>query len=173
MEEIWKDVIGYEGFYQVSNQGNVKSLERFRGNGNGGYIKKEQILKSQINGRGYCQVNLCKNCVGKIFRIHQLVAIYFLGHNIDGHNIVVDHRDGNKLNNQVENLQLVTNRENSSTCYRKNQVNYSSQYVGVCWEKNINKWKSNIYYNGKLKHLGYFDSEIDASNAYQNKLKEI
>ena len=173
MEEEWRDIEGYDG-YQVSNMGKVKSLERYiKSRGNGLTLHKGQILKNNIVNNGYYSVCLSINGIKKNKLIHQLVAIYFLGHKIDGHNIVVDHINGDKLNNRVENLRLVSQRENTSTCYRKGTETYSSQYVGVSWVKSRNKWRTFITINSKLKHLGYFNSELEASNAYQNKLKEI
>ena len=172
MEE-WKDVIGYEGFYQVSNMGRVKSLERIVKHSIGGdKLVNERILKPGVVN-GYYQVSLSKNGNHKICKIHQLVVVSFLNHIPNGHTIVIDHVDGNKLNNKLTNLHLVTNRENSTTCFRKDKDKHSSQYVGVNWHKSCNKWKSQIQINGKRKHLGLFNTELEASNAYQNKLKEI
>jgi len=73
-----------------------------------------------------------------------------------------------KINN-VSNLQLISQRENSS----KDRKDGSSQYTGVSWFKKSNKWRSVIYINGKLKHLGLFDNELDASNAYQKTLNDL
>jgi hypothetical protein len=173
MEE-WKDIKGYEGYYQVSSLGSIKSLEKYRSNGVSGYLQKEIIMKGRLtNENSYYYLNLCKDKSKKTFYIHQLVAIHFLNHTPDGHNIIINHINGIKTDNRVENLELVTARENLSTCFKKGKENYSSQYVGVCWKKSNKKWCSSIRIDGKIKHLGLFDTEIDASNAYQNKLKEI
>ena len=172
MEEIWVDIEGYKGLYQVSNQGRVKSLERMVKHYKGGdKLLQERFLKP--NGNNYYQVNLFKNCIPKIFTIHQLVATHFLGHIPNGMNIVVYHINGVKTDNRLENLQLVTPRENSSTCYLKNRETFSSQYVGVSWYKKGKKWQSAIQINGKSKNLGLFDSEIEAHEAYQNKLNSL
>ena len=174
MEEIWVDIKDYEGLYQISNMGRVKSLERYVKNGiNSGFFLKGIIRKPKVNNYGYYQIWLSKESKKKIYTIHQLVAIYFLNHTPNGLTIVVDHINGIKTDNRVENLQLVTTRENTSTCYRKDKKTFSSKYVGVSWKKRDNKWQSAIQINGKTKHLGYFDNELDASNAYQNKLKEV
>lgn len=162
-KEIWKDIPNYEGLYQVSNLGNVKSLNY----NNSGH---ELLLKDGLDSKGYCNVRLSKNKVAKTKRVHQLVAIAFLNHTPDGTNkLVVDHINNIKADNRLENLQILTNRENIS----KGKGCFLSNYKGVTWEKSRNKWKSRIRINGKLKHLGYFINELEASNAYQNKLKTL
>lgn len=171
--EIWKEVIGYEGIYEISSLGRIKSIPRKMIRGCATYVSKEKILKLSPDGRGYLKCGLCNNGTESAKRIHILVCIAFLNHKPDGHKLVVDHINGNKLDNRVENLQIVTNRENLSTCFRKNKDTFSSQYVGVYWDKKAKKWSSKIQINKKGWWLGYFNSEIDASNAYQNKLLKI
>lgn len=155
--EIWKDIPEYEGLYQVSNLGNVKSLI------------SNKILKPNNDMYGRLYVNLHKNKKSKSKKIHQLVAMAFLGHKPCGYKLVVDHKDNNSLNNHIDNLQLISFRENSS----KDKKGYSSKYVGVTWHKRDKKWTSSILINKKRIYLGYFENEIDAHNAYQNKLKKI
>ena len=158
--EVWKDIPKFEGVYQVSNLGNVRSLK----------FKKLKLLKKSINKRGRYRVSLCKdghkltNC-----KISQLSAMAFLNHKPCGHKIVVDHIDNNKENDKLYNLQLISNRENTIKDTRRG----SSKYVGVSWHKNINKWRTSIYIKGKIKHLGYFTDEKEAAQAYQNELKKI
>ena len=168
MEEF-RDVIGYEGLYQVSNLGRVKSLSREVCNSSRCYISKEKILKLCVNKTGYYHVGLCKHGKAKSLNVHQLVVMAFLDHTPCGYDLVVDHVNDDPLDNRVENLQIVTQRFNS----KKNQVMYSSKYKGVSWYKNNNKWVSHIRINGKLNHLGYFNCELSAALAYQNKIKEI
>ena len=167
--EIWKDVIGYEGLYQVSNLGNVKSLPKEQRCTNGYRVTKEKILKQSIDGRGYFNVVLYKNRVAKTRKIHQLVAVAFLNHTPCGFKLVVDHINDVKTDNRLENLQVVTTRFNC----KKTQIKYSSKYKGVSWYKPSQKWVSHIRINGKLFYLGYFNCELLAHQAYQNKLKEI
>jgi hypothetical protein len=168
-EEIWKDIPNYEGIYQVSNMGNVKSLKRVLLNhGKHPFFSKEMILKSAIDSTGYKSVRLCKDSKPKSLKVHQLVAVTFLNHIPDGYKIVVDHINTNKLDNRVENLQLITHRENCS----KDRTG-SSKYTGVCLDRNCGKWRSSIRINGKIKNLGRFSKEQDASLAYQNALKSL
>lgn len=167
-EEIWEDIPEYEGMYQVSNMGRVKSLERISSDGR---RLEEKIRKVSICRSGYEKVNLSKDGNLKTIQIHKMVAICFLDHIPDGHTIVVDHIDENKLNNRLDNLQLVSNRENVSKYNRS--VKTSSQYTGVSWDKRDNKWRSQISIDGNRKNLGNFDCEIEAHEAYKKKLNEI
>lgn len=171
-EEIWKDIPEYEGLYQVSNFGNIKSLVRETRNCKGIFFTKEKILKPAFTCKGnkkYLAVALCKNLKQKTLRIHKLVAMAFLNHTPEGYKLVVDHINNNSLDNSVNNLQLITQRKNTS----KSQKNKSSKYTGVCWDKYAKKWKSNIRINGRSKHIGNFTNEHEAFLAYENKLKEI
>lgn len=159
MEEIFKDIPNYEGMYQCSNLGRVKSFKR----------NKEKILINANHHSGYLTNNLSNNNISKSFMTHQLVAICFLNHSQKGMSLVIDHIDNDKKNNRVENLRIVTQRENAF----KTQGKYSSKYKGVSWHKLANKWIVGIYINGKKQHLGLFTSELEAHEAYIDKLKQL
>ena len=173
MEEVFKDVPDYEGSYQVSDFGRVKSLERDV------FIKrysifrtiKEIILKPPLGGNGYYTVALYKDSKQKTFRISTLVAMAFLDHKPDGHKVIVDHKDNIRTNDHKSNLQLITNRKNTSK--DRFRGNYTSKYVGVGWDKHANKWKSQITINGKSIHLGNFNLEEEASKEYQKALRDV
>ena len=168
-KEIWKDIPNYEGLYQVSNLGRVKSLKRIVKRKNESILPiKEKILMGSIAFDGYLILGLSKNGVHTKFKVHQLVAMAFLKHKPCGHKLVVNHIDNNKLNNKACNLEIVTPRENSHTHHKG-----TSKYKGVHWDKSRNKWCARIYYNGKSENLGRFKKELDASEAYQKRLKEI
>lgn len=170
MIEIWKDIPGYEGMYQVSNLGRIKSLSRDINRNNSKFTLKEKILIGGIDSKGYKNVGLNFNSFKKVINIHKLVAMAFLNHIPDGtHKIVVDHINDNKLDNRVENLQLITNRENCS----KSRKNTSSNYTGVSWHKRYNKLASNICINDKKVYLGRFNTEEEANEVYQLKLKTL
>jgi len=168
MEEIWKEVPGYEGLYEVSSQGRVRSLDREVWNARGCYLRRGRILKQNFDDKMYKTVGLSSHGKTKTCRTHQLVAMAFLGHKPNRYKIVVDHLDNNHLNNNLSNLQLISQRENTS----KDKKGYS-QYTGVIWNKKTNKWTSRIQIKGKQKYLGYFDSEEEASQYYQDALKSI
>lgn len=170
IEEVWKDVLGYEGLYQVSNRGRVKSLDRLVKNTKISYrVLKGQIIQPAVSTSGYFQVGMHKEGKSCHKQVHQLVAIAFLDHTPKKYSLVVDHIDTDKLNNKIENLQIISVRENSS----KDKVGYSSAYIGVMWFKNKKKWKAGIKINGKSLHLGYFHNEIEASETYQKRLTEF
>lgn len=165
MQEIWKDIPNYDGIYQVSNFGNLKSYY----NNRHGISKEPKLLKPIMSNSGYYVIGLKKNKVSKIFTLHSIVALVFLGHKTDGTNrLVVDHIDENKLNNKLDNLQIITNRENVTKKPRgKNNL------IGTSYVKRINKYMASIYYNKKNYNLGYFKTELDAHLAYINKLNSI
>ena len=166
--EIFKDIPNYEGIYQVSNFGVVKSLGRFSKFKDGLREVKPRILKSYF-AHFYMRISLNKDGLSKKYSIHQLVAMAFLGHKPDGTTkIVVDHINNDKLDNRLDNLQLISHRKNVSKDSKG-----SSKYVGVHYYKRDNKWVAYITKNWKRKHLGYFKNELEASNAYQEALKNI
>ena len=164
--EVWKDIPEYEGFYQVSNLGNVRSLDRIDERGR---KLKGKIIKTRLFSTGYFYVNLCKNGKVKTKGIHTLVAYAFLNHKPCGMKLVVNHIDINPENNNLYNLEVVSQRENSN----KKHIKSSSNYVGVCWDKNRQKWRSAIQINGKAKYLGLFTDEKKAAQVYQNELNKI
>ena len=163
--EIWKDIPGYEG-YQVSNLGRVKSIKNYRGSG-------DKIMKVSSDGRGYFQLALMKNKKSKTIKVHKLVAITFLNHSQSGMNEVINHKDGNKSNNNVDNLETTTQRNNMNEFFRLNSNNLTSSYKGVHWNKRVGKWETSIKIGGKKRLHGYFESEIDAYNFYSSKLLEL
>tara|TARA_R100001244_G_scaffold64346_1_gene53295 strand:- start:60 stop:557 length:498 start_codon:yes stop_codon:yes gene_type:complete len=165
MSEEFVSIPSYEGLYQINKKGDVKSLERISIQN---HKLNERILKSGVSSNGYLTVVLHKKKTRKTFPVHQLVAISFLGHEPSGYDVVVDHINNNPLDNRVENLQLTTARHNSS----KNRTG-SSHYTGVSWHKRDEVWNASIVINGKKKHLGSFTDELEANQAYQNKLKQI
>ena len=166
--EIWKEIKGFKN-YEVSSLGRIKSLASIVIYSNGKIGgKKEKFLKLNLNGSGYLGMSLSKNNKRKTKTIHQLMAIAFLNHKPSGCKLVVDHINNVKTDNRLENLQLITHRENVSKD-RKG----SSKHTGVSWNKRRSKWKSSIQINGKPKHLGYFTDELEAAQAYQNALKKL
>lgn len=110
---VWKDVKGYEGLYQVSNSGLIRSVERFDCKNK---RQQEVILKHSNNGKGYSNVVLCKNGKPRTFYIHKIVAEAFIP-KIEGKNFI-NHKDGNKQNNNVNNLEWCTRSENMKHAYK-------------------------------------------------------
>jgi hypothetical protein len=169
--EVWKDIPDFEGYYQVSNLGNVKSLERYVKGKVENRLQKENILSKRLvgdKGNQYYAVTLCNNKDRKQIKVSVLVAMAFLNHIPNGYvGFTVDHIDNNPLNNNVNNLQVITKRENSS----KDRKGIS-KYTGVTFNKKSNKWRSQIWIDGKNKALGSFDDELEAHRAYQKELQQ-
>jgi hypothetical protein len=161
-KEIFKDIPGYEGLYQIGDLGSVKSLN-YRRTG------KEKLLCTRLDGSGYPMIDLYRNGNAESRNVHQLVAIVFFGHKPNGIKMVVNHKNFIKTDNRVENIEIVTNRENSN----RKHIKSSSKYVGVCWDKSNGKWVSRIQVNGKRKHLGVLENEDDAGVAYQSALSSL
>ena len=115
MKEEWKDIKGFEGWYQVSNLGEVRSIERQINNNGTLQTYKSHILKPSITKKGYFYVILYKNSKGTHKYIHRLVAEYF----IDNPDRLqqVNHIDGYKTNNLVDNLEWCNNSENQKHAY--------------------------------------------------------
>lgn len=107
--EVWKDIVGYEGLYKVSDKGNIYSVERISSQGNkwGGIT-----LKPRYDKHGYFRVTLYKNGKQKTRFIHRLVAEAFIP-NPNGYS-EINHRDENKINNYVENLEWCTIKQNNN-----------------------------------------------------------
>lgn len=128
--EIWKNIKGFEELYQISNLGQVKSL------------RNNLILKPGLAGIGYLSVNLCKDGKQNYKKIHRLVAEHFI-ENID--NLpCVNHKDGNKTNNNVENLEWCTSSYNNKEAYR----------LGL---KRSLKGKNNKYSKTLMKKVSQYD----------------
>ncbi|MBO6272866.1 NUMOD4 motif-containing HNH endonuclease [bacterium] len=126
MQEVWKDVEGYVGFYQVSNFGRVKSCARKISAGEGSNHKyntlTERLLSLNSSGK-YCQVIMCKNGIAKAKTVHRLVAEAFIP---NPNNLpCVNHKDENPLNNCVDNLEWCTYKYNNE---------YNNR-VGKCKDK--------------------------------------
>lgn len=160
MEEIWKDIEGYEGLYQISNLGRVRSLDRYMKNGTSNqYIRKGKILIQQKGTGNYIQVCLSKNCKGKCYKLHRLVAEAFIP-NIEN-KPDINHIDGNKSNNCANNLEWCTKSENMKHAAR----------TGLFVPYNKGKRGKECHSSKKVamidkdtgKILRYFDSEKEGA----------
>ena len=148
--EKWKSVDGFAN-YEISSCGRVRNATT------------ERILKPIDNGHGYLRVGMYKDSRTNHRMVHVLFANAFMK---NPHNKpCVDHIDGNKQNNCIENLRFATHTENSQNS-TKTSKRTSSIYKGVCFHTRIGKWIANIKIDGKLKHLGYFTTEREAGMAY-------
>ena len=144
--ERWKDIQGYEGLYQVSSEGRVKSLERYDACNR---LVEEKILK-QIENSGYLYVQLSKCGTKKRFSVHRLVAENFIP---NPNNLQqVNHKDENKKNNKVDNLEWCTSDYNLSYGTRIERINKSKEkYLGVSTHNSKKVMYNNIIYDSISK----------------------
>lgn len=150
--DLFKKVNGFDD-YTICSNGDVI------------FTPKMNILRRYYNSSGYETVSM-KNNDNKWMPImvHQLMAICFLEHIPNGQTIVVDHIDNNKKNNNLSNLQLITQRQNSN----KENVVSKSGYKGVFWNEVNNKWQVRPRVNGRKHLLGYYDCPITANKDYES-----
>tara|TARA_R110000782_G_scaffold113397_5_gene203404 strand:+ start:1126 stop:1650 length:525 start_codon:yes stop_codon:yes gene_type:complete len=169
IKEIWKDIIGFENRYQISNKGRVKALPRVTKTKNGYEMNfKMKFLKiHRIDNAGYryFQISSMSKIVTK--RIHVTMAESFLNHKRCGHTIEVIFKDNDKTNLNIHNLKLDTHRNNCARFIRGN-----SPYLGVRFTKD-NLWLSKITCKSKYKWSGRFHNEESADIARKQKIKEF
>lgn len=164
-KEIWKPIEDYELSYECSNYGNIRSLTR---KNNKNRIVYGQNLKPFLSPRGYFLIDLSKNGVGVTFSVHRIICKTF---NINLNNLkIINHIDGNKLNNHYLNLEWVSQQEN--ICHFIKNKKTSSKFIGVGFNKYANKWKARTTLNKKAIHIGYYNTEEEAKQAYITFEKE-
>lgn len=152
--EIWKSLATTKDSIEISNYGNIRDTI------------KNTIIYPNITEHGYYYIWFNINNKSVTFRLARLVYKLFKGKLING--MVIDHKDNDRSNNYVDNLQQITARENSSKDrWRKGKT---SRYTGVSWDVKSNKWSACICFNGKTFHIGKFDIELEASMAYEDIL---
>lgn len=159
-KERWKAIKRYEGLYSISNYGRVLSRARVINTSTYSTRIPNKIL---VGGKidGYKSVSLSKDNKQKTFLVHRLVCLAFLP-NPDNKDLV-NHKDSNRDNNNLSNLEWVTQREN--TCHSEQKFVNSSIYRGVSYHKKTKSYVSQIQVNGKNIHLGRYKLEIDAHKA--------
>lgn len=175
MPEIWKSIKDYEGLYQISNYGRVKSLEK--------YVKRrkcgikyfpEIIMKPVSDKDGYLSVTFNVDGKAKTFKVHRLVAQAFIPNPNDKPQ--VNHKDGNKKNNNVDNLEWVTGKENIQHAYKTNLMNQSGENnamygrLGADNPNSIPIIQLNKYTNQKIKE---YDSMASAGRELGVNISKI
>lgn len=153
--EEWKHIVETKNKFMISNYGRIK------------YSANNKIYPLYFIPQGYAYVSLRFYKQHKTFRVNVLVWDYFGYKDRKGHE--VDHIDGDKTNNIISNLQLLSGRENTAKYWSKIQKH--SKYVGITFHNNNNKWLSRIFINNKREHLGYYNCETSAYFAYLRRLK--
>lgn len=163
--ETWKDVVGHEGYFMVSESGKVKSLDRNYKKSDGTvYPMKGKELSPFISNVGYIRIALRKNGKPIKYSVHRLVAQAFLEK--ESGRDFVNHLDGNRSNNHYSNLEWVSMQENN--CHRIDKTKTTTKYIGVSWIKAKQKFTASICINKKQKTIGHFSS---AEEAYAARCK--
>ena len=144
-----RPIIGYDD-YLFSSNGHVISFK-----------KSVRDIKGSPDKDGYIKITLIDNeGKSKCFRKHRLIAWAFFGENI----LQVNHKDLNKTNDDISNLEYSTLQENQ--CHWRLNEGFG---VGVCWDKKSRKWRAYLQYNKVWEHLGFYDKKEDAKQAYLNR----
>ena len=163
-KEIWKDIQGYEGLYQVSNLGNVKNKIQ-------PYLKQEKIYKKFSNSNGYLFVGLRKDKKRKFKYIHRLVAEAFIPN--PNNLLQINHKDENKQNNCVNNLEWCTNKYNQNYGTikerKKNSYKIKNNYLIAQYDKNMSLIKFHNSFREIERKLKYDHCAI--SRCCKNKQK--
>jgi|7_EtaG_2_1085326.scaffolds.fasta_scaffold41168_1 hypothetical protein len=195
-KQIWKDVVGFEGYYEISNEGNVRynkdivntqyirrSLNSGKRGGHMEVIRKAESGEyfaqrmSRVGGKDYkyyCHILLKKeNGIQKDEYIHRMVAKAFVP-NPEG-KPVVDHSNGDTLNNRVENLRWATRGENAMNaqkCRKHGTRQITSKYKGVSKvdSRHLKQWQASC---GSAGFLGRYETEREAAEAYNERAKEL
>lgn len=144
----------YSGYYCTSD-GRVYSDKK-------GSLRE---VKGSVDKNGYLKLIISiAPCKYKYFRKHRFIIMAFKGESP----LKINHKDGDKTNNAISNLEYVTNQENQ--CHRRLS---EGKIVGVCWGKKERKWRAYIQVNKQWMHLGFYETKEEAKNAYVNKHKEL
>ena len=167
MQEDWKDISGYEGKYQVSNKGRVKSILFIN---NQTVKKQDKIMKQQLRNN-YLIINLSKNGKRKQYSRHRLVAQEFIK-NPNNYNIV-NHKDYNTQNNNVNNLEWCTQKQNiiHSVCHMKGKVHIRTrkELYGITYRKKYSNYEVTI----KRKYYGKYKTLEEAKKKRDEVLNEL
>lgn len=170
MEEIWKDVIGYEGLYKVSNLGRVKSLARKVNNGRGVYTRPEKILSQIRVTGGYVSVVLTKDSNSVLTLLHRIVASAFIPN--DSCKRTVNHKNGIKTDNRASNLEWATDGENISHSYRVLHRSPNKPWLGIVGKNALSKPVAQIdVVSGEI--IASFGSAGEASLVTEVKQRAI
>lgn len=158
--EEWRDIPldDFIGRFQVSDLGRVKSLGK-------GIINSKEQIYSLVNNKGYKRVKFSIKGKEKAFKVHQIVAMAFLGHIPDGMKSIIDHININKEDNRVSNLRIVSIRENNINSIKRFE-NKESDHIGVRWHKTNKIWFTSITINKIRIHLTSSRKDVDKVATY-------
>lgn len=161
LKETWKPIAGYEGRYEISDNGRVKSLARTVPNRHGERKIREKILPQRINRCGYYTVVLCKHCISKFKLVHRLIAEAFIPN--PENKPFIDHINTVRTDNRIENLRWVSAKENSNNILTKDNVNLATHTKEIM-QKKLDTLRKNKRVNAPRKVVQYtLDGEYVAT----------
>lgn len=152
---IWKDIPGYEGLYRLNINGQIESCNKMMYK----TLSPKKLVKLSKNKSGYIFVNLSKRNIKQMFQIQKLMALTFAGG--VPHGKVVDHIDADKTNNNINNLQFITQRENAVK-----ELLLKNGYVDIYQRKDNNKWRARLQLSHKRLSIGNYDTINEALLEY-------
>lgn len=168
MKEIWKPIAEFNGVFEISNLG---AIRRFKGG-------RYHILTPTKSTGGYLRVCLCLNNKNYVRAVHRLVALTFIEKGAYAN--VVNHKDGNKLNNALENLELVTQKENHLHALSLKRTQRCNHPRGAYQRKYIKNdgsikkvWYAQIVFKNKKKKLGVFKNKLEAQGAFKQAFERL
>lgn len=126
-KEIWLPITGYEGYYEISNIGNVRSINRWVKDRRGRKMVRGKDKLAIIGNNGYYSVSLYKFGEGKTYLVHRLIAIHFIPN--PNNKPFINHKDSNKLNNSIDNLEWCTNQENIIHASQNGKIGGDNHYA--------------------------------------------
>jgi hypothetical protein len=167
ISEIWKDIPGYEGFYQASDLGRIKSLAIE--NGKNSLAKQTRILKNVLNEHGYCYVTLAKDKIHKKYKVHRLVLCAFVNQS----SLDCNHKNGIKSDNRLVNLEYCTRSENEKHAYRIGLKSNKEELHSQAKLTNNQVKRLRFIYQFYEVELGYWSKLAKALNITPQHLSRI
>ena len=159
---------GHETNLEVNKIGEVRRVPK-------DWMNKTRLNAKFTSYKGYSFIGVTIKDIGnKTFGLHKILAVVFLNHEPDGFKTIVDHIDGNPSNNNLENLQIISNRQNNSKRKSKSKYGTGVYLQTMKYKNKIHKYfRAQIRINGKYNYLGLFKTPEEASAAYQEALRKI
>jgi len=159
MQEKWIDIINYENLYQVSSFGNIRSKDRIvKYKNNKQCLHKARLRKPSLSE--YRMIALSRDNIVRVYKISRLVASHFIEKKPNKN--IVNHKDGNKYNDNIVNLEWVSYSENAIHAFNNSLNKKKNTVAGIFFEKRRQKWSAYIYRNNKNIFVGRFNSEKEA-----------
>ncbi len=167
MTEVWKDIQGYEGIYQISSKGDVRSLTREQKDRNGRNVTYNgKSLKAKANSKGYLRVQLKKSNKTECVFVHRLVALHFVENPYPQKLRIVNHIDSNFLNNAAENLEWTTLKGNMQHALKKGRLDRTATWLERLHKAQKKYYKPVVGYNPLTGEVLYTFRNVNEGKQY-------